>query len=176
VALGQNYSEYLSFPCQSFHLLLHTHHHLLYGASTRYQPIPASGSRKNDHSSLKSIPSYAACIALARLCSLLTHHEERYPDLSHSNRSWAKTEYEALIWITTSETSCNFLAPSTWDRQWMSRLLANVQMDLLYTSEPRSDFPPIDISSEWKVDQRHSFYTPLSMHNTTNNCQLKSEI
>jgi hypothetical protein len=28
VALGQVFSEYFSFPCQAFHRLLHTHHHL----------------------------------------------------------------------------------------------------------------------------------------------------
>jgi hypothetical protein len=27
VALGQVFSEYFGPPCQSFHLLLHTHHH-----------------------------------------------------------------------------------------------------------------------------------------------------
>jgi hypothetical protein len=34
-ALGQVFSEYVGFPCQSFHRLLHTHHHALSsGAST----------------------------------------------------------------------------------------------------------------------------------------------
>jgi hypothetical protein len=34
VALGQVFSEYFGFPCQSFHQLLHAHHHPLSGAST----------------------------------------------------------------------------------------------------------------------------------------------
>jgi hypothetical protein len=32
--LGQDFSEYFGFSCQAFHLLLHTHHHLLSGAGT----------------------------------------------------------------------------------------------------------------------------------------------
>jgi hypothetical protein len=31
-ALGQFFSEYFGFPCQSFHRLLYTHHHLTSGA------------------------------------------------------------------------------------------------------------------------------------------------
>jgi hypothetical protein len=35
VALGQVFSEYFGFPCQSsFHQLLHNHHHLSSGAGT----------------------------------------------------------------------------------------------------------------------------------------------
>jgi hypothetical protein len=33
-ALGQVFSEYFGFPCQSFHRLLHTHHHPSSGAGT----------------------------------------------------------------------------------------------------------------------------------------------
>jgi hypothetical protein len=35
VALGQVFSEYFGFPCQSlFHQFLHNHHHLSFGAGT----------------------------------------------------------------------------------------------------------------------------------------------
>jgi hypothetical protein len=34
VALGQVFSEYFGFPCQSFYPLLHTDHHLLFGDGT----------------------------------------------------------------------------------------------------------------------------------------------
>jgi hypothetical protein len=34
VALGQVFSKYFSFPCQSLHWLLHTHHHPWSGAGT----------------------------------------------------------------------------------------------------------------------------------------------
>jgi hypothetical protein len=40
VALGQVFSEYFGFSCQfSFHRLLHTHHHLPFGAGTIGQPV-----------------------------------------------------------------------------------------------------------------------------------------
>jgi hypothetical protein len=35
VALGQDFSEYFGFPCQSlYHQFLHNHHHLSSGAGT----------------------------------------------------------------------------------------------------------------------------------------------
>jgi hypothetical protein len=41
VALGQVFSEYFGFPCQSsFHRLLHNHHHLSTGAGTIGQQWP----------------------------------------------------------------------------------------------------------------------------------------
>jgi hypothetical protein len=41
VALGQVFSEYFDFPCQSsFHKLLHNHHHLSSGAGTIGQKWP----------------------------------------------------------------------------------------------------------------------------------------
>jgi hypothetical protein len=41
VALGQVFSEYFGFPCQSsFHQLLHNHHHLSSGAGTIGQQWP----------------------------------------------------------------------------------------------------------------------------------------
>jgi hypothetical protein len=48
VALGQVFSEYFGFPCQSsFHQLLHNHHHLSSGADTIDQLVAdvASGLR-----------------------------------------------------------------------------------------------------------------------------------
>jgi hypothetical protein len=42
VALGQVFSEYFGFTCQtSFHQLLHNHHHLSFGAGTRCQTVAA---------------------------------------------------------------------------------------------------------------------------------------
>jgi hypothetical protein len=38
-ALGQVISEYISFPCQSFIHLLHTHHHPLSGDGTIGQKV-----------------------------------------------------------------------------------------------------------------------------------------
>jgi hypothetical protein len=41
VALGQVFSKYFSFPCQSsFHQFLHNHHHLSSGAGTIGQQWP----------------------------------------------------------------------------------------------------------------------------------------
>jgi hypothetical protein len=41
VALGQVFSEYFGFPCQSsFHQFLHNHHHLSAGAGTIGQKWP----------------------------------------------------------------------------------------------------------------------------------------
>jgi hypothetical protein len=41
VALGQVFSEYFGFPCQSlFHQFLHNHHHLSSGAGTVGQKWP----------------------------------------------------------------------------------------------------------------------------------------
>jgi hypothetical protein len=40
LALRQVFSEYFGFPCQcSFHRLLHTHHHLSFGAGTMGQLV-----------------------------------------------------------------------------------------------------------------------------------------
>jgi hypothetical protein len=39
VALEQVFSEYFSFPCQSFHQLLHIHHHPLFGAGKIGQTV-----------------------------------------------------------------------------------------------------------------------------------------
>jgi hypothetical protein len=39
LALGQVFSEYFDFPCQSFHRLLHTHHHPSSGAGTLGQTV-----------------------------------------------------------------------------------------------------------------------------------------
>jgi hypothetical protein len=48
VALGQVFSEYFCFPCQSsFHQLLYSHHHLSSGAGTIGQTVAAVPSGLN---------------------------------------------------------------------------------------------------------------------------------
>jgi hypothetical protein len=58
VALGQVFSEYFGFPCQSsFHKLLHNHPHLSSGAGTIGQkwPHPTSNKKIMERFNLKKL-------------------------------------------------------------------------------------------------------------------------
>jgi hypothetical protein len=49
-ALGQVFSEYFGFLCQSsFHQLLHNHHHLLSGAGIYNRPVVAAVRKVPPH-------------------------------------------------------------------------------------------------------------------------------
>jgi hypothetical protein len=69
-AMGQVFFEYFGFPYQSFHRLLHTHHHSVYGAGKIGQTVTdvPSGLSQGDTTDSKTLyarkTSYSVTVML----------------------------------------------------------------------------------------------------------------